>query len=156
EAHSLVPAATPQAVVSVGLDEIDDARDRPVDDDARPPALGAGDEGFLLCLGTSYLHNGRPFVLDLWAELRRPGWDGGLVLAGPTPPHGNSLAREAEALLPAPALRPDVVTIGAVSEAEKRWLYGHAALVLYPSTVEGFGIVPFEAAGLGVPTLSTG
>ncbi len=155
-AHGLVPAATPQAVVSVGLDEIDDDRGAGAQADARPPALVATDDRFLLCLGTSYLHKGRPFVLDVWAELRRRGWDGRLVLAGPTPPRGNSLAREAERLLGAPELRAGVVTIGAVSEAEKRWLYRHAALVLYPSSVEGFGIVPFEAAGFGAPTLCTG
>ena len=77
------------------------------------------------------------------------------MLAGPTPPHGNSIAREAEFLLRIPELRPDVVVLGSITEAEKRWLYRHAALVLYPSTVEGFGLVPFEAAQHGVPTLAT-
>ena len=51
-------------------------------------------------------------------------------------------------------LRPDVVTLASVTEAEKRWLYRHAALVLYPSSIEGFGLVPFEAAGHGVATLA--
>ena len=49
----------------------------------------------------------------------------------------------------------DVVTLAAVTEAEKRWLYRHAALVVYPSTVEGFGLVPFEAACHGVATLTS-
>jgi glycosyltransferase involved in cell wall biosynthesis len=114
----------------------------------------AGEDGYLLCLGTSYQHKGRPFVVDVWAELRRRGWGGHLVLAGPTPPYGHSLGREAEQLLGEPALRQGVFTLGSVSEDEKRWLYRHAALVLYPSTVEGFGLVPFEAAAFGVPALS--
>ena len=29
----------------------------------------------------------------------------------------------------------------------------HAALVLYPTSSEGFGLVPFEAASMGVPTV---
>jgi glycosyltransferase involved in cell wall biosynthesis len=155
-AQGLVPEATPQAVVFNGVDGIvpadgDDGGARQAA--TRPPLVPAGEDGFLLCLGTSYLHKGRPFVLDVWAELRHRGWDGRLVLAGPTPPHGNSLPREAEQLLGEPGLRAGVITLGAVSEAEKRWLYRHAALVLYPSTVEGFGLVPFEAAGFGVPAL---
>jgi glycosyltransferase involved in cell wall biosynthesis len=41
-----------------------------------------------------------------------------------------------------------------VSEAEKWWILSHALLVLYPSTVEGFGLVPFEAAAVDTPSLS--
>ena len=46
-------------------------------------------------------------------------------------------------------------TLAGITEAQKRWLYERAALVLYPSVVEGFGIVPFEAAAHGVPVLAT-
>jgi hypothetical protein len=40
-----------------------------------------------------------------------------------------------------------------VSEAEKAWLLGHVKLVLYPSVLEGFGLVPFEAAEHDIPCL---
>ncbi len=43
---------------------------------------------------------------------------------------------------------------GHVSDAEKWWLLRHAQLVLYPSVVEGFGLVPFEAAAVGTPCLA--
>jgi hypothetical protein len=78
-----------------------------------------------------------------------------VILAGPTPPFGNSLAAEADFLLGIPDLRPDVIDVGGVTEEQKLWLYEGAAMVLYPSTTEGFGLVPFEAAQHGVPTLST-
>jgi glycosyltransferase involved in cell wall biosynthesis len=120
-----------------------------------PAGLTDGDAGFLLCVGASYLHKNRRFALEVWADLRRRGWPGRIVLAGPTPPHGNSLAAEAEFALTVGGLRPDIVTLDAVTEAEKIWLYGHAALVLYPSAVEGFGLVPFEAAAHGKPVLAT-
>jgi hypothetical protein len=110
---------------------------------------------FLLCLGASYRHKNRAFSLDVWIELRRRGYAGQLVFAGPTPPFGNSLAEEAERLLAVPELRGEVVDLGGVTDSQKEWLYSHAALVLYPSSVEGFGLVPFEAAHRGVPTLST-
>ena len=150
EAQGLVPTGAAQAVVWCGADLADG------DDAESRPAGVPDDDGFLLVLGASYLHKNRPFALRTWAELRRRGWDGRLVLAGPTPPHGNSLAREAELLLGLPGdLRADVAALATVSEDEKRWLYRRAALVLYPSTVEGFGLVPFEAAAHGVPTLAT-
>jgi hypothetical protein len=50
-------------------------------------------------------------------------------------------------------LAAHVVELAAVDEADKAWLYQHAAAVLFPSTVEGFGLVPFEAAQAGRPCL---
>jgi hypothetical protein len=38
-----------------------------------------------------------------------------------------------------------------VSEGEKQWLYSHTSAVIYPTTYEGFGLVPFEAAAAGAP-----
>jgi glycosyltransferase involved in cell wall biosynthesis len=150
EAEGLLPSGTPSAVVSCGID------DPPlVDDDDRPMALEGVDERFVLCIGASYLHKNRRFAMEVWSRLRARGWPGRLVLCGPTPPDGNSHAREAEFLLQHAHLRRHVTVLGAVSEPEKHWLYAHAALVLYPSTVEGFGLVPFEAARSGVPTLTS-
>lgn len=143
-------AGQPWAVVSCGTDNATASSALPLDALCEP---GEDGSGFLLAIGASYLHKNRAFTLRVWTELRRRGWTGRLVLAGPTPPFGNSLAAEAEHLLGASDLRGDVFDVGAVSEANKRWLYEHAALVLYPSTVEGFGMVPFEAARCGVPTL---
>ena len=149
-AEDLVGAGTATAVVSCGVDPADVGGA-----EARPAGLAPDDDGFVLCLGASYLHKNRRFALEVWHELRRRGWAGRLVLAGPTPPFGNSLATEAEYLLAAPELRDAVVTVGTLTEDEKRWLYRRTALVLYPSTVEGFGLVPFEAAHHGVPTLAS-
>ena len=152
-AQGLLSGRAAEAVVGCGVDGAPGTEDGP---DAMPTGLRPDDEGFVLCLGASYLHKNRPFAVEVWTELRRRGWEGRLVLAGPTPPHGNSLAREAELRLGlGEDLRADLVTLGTVSEDEKRWLYRRAALVLYPSSVEGFGLVPFEAARFGVPTLST-
>ena len=40
-----------------------------------------------------------------------------------------------------------------VSSAERNWLLKHAELVLYPTSAEGFGLVPHEAAAFGTPTV---
>lgn len=150
QSEGLLDARTPWAIVSCGVG------DRCVNQPGeRPSPCSPAESGFLFCLGASYLHKNRRFALGVWTELRRRGWRGRIVLAGPTPPYGHSRAAAAEFLFRNPDFRHDVVTLGAISEAEKRWLYGRAALVLYPSTIEGFGLVPFEAAQHGVPTLAT-
>ena len=40
-----------------------------------------------------------------------------------------------------------------VSSAERNWLLKHAELVLYPTSAEGFGLIPHEAAAFGTPTV---
>ena len=109
----------------------------------------------MFLLGASYFHKNRVFAIRLLHELRHRGWDGRLVLAGPTPPRGTSLGEEAAMLLRHPSLKPHVVQLGNLSEDEKRWMYSRCALSLYPTVSEGFGLVPFESARRDVPVLSS-
>ena len=62
--------------------------------------------------------------------------------------HGSSRELEAEAR----AGDQRVVVLPDVSSGERNWLLRHAAVVLYPTSGEGFGLVPFEAARFGTPT----
>ena len=108
----------------------------------------------MLCLGTDLHHKNRLFVLRMLERLKaRHAWDGMLVFAGPTIRHGSSRPRETLLLDAHPGLAASVLDVGSVSEAEKAWLYGRSALVVYPSVVEGFGLVPFEAAAYRVPSM---
>ena len=120
------------------------------------PVAPPGVEGrpFLLCLGTDFLHKNHPFALALFQRLREAhGFDGRLVLAGPHALRGTSEGEEAAWRAANPQLAADVVALGEAPEAQKAWLYRHAALVLYPTTFEGFGFIPFEAAEAGAPSL---
>lgn len=47
----------------------------------------------------------------------------------------------------------DVIFTGYVEEGTLRSLYRHAAVFVYPSVYEGFGIPPLEAMTCGVPTI---
>ena len=119
---------------------------------ARPPALD--ERPFLLCLGTDFLHKNRVFAMEVFAALReRHAFQGRLVLAGPHAASGTSAEEEALWRAAHAGLSADVVDLESVEEAEKAWLYANAALVLYPTVREGFGLVPFEAAAAGAPTL---
>jgi GT2 family glycosyltransferase/glycosyltransferase involved in cell wall biosynthesis len=111
-----------------------------------------GGRPFLLCLGTDFLHKNRVFAIRLLDALRtHHGFDGRLVLAGPHVATGSSAGEEAEELARRPELRDLVVDLAAVDEAGKRWLMENTTAVVYPSAYEGFGLIPFEAAEVGVP-----
>ncbi|WP_372791304.1 glycosyltransferase [Paraconexibacter sp.] len=137
-------------VVHIGVDhQVVVAREEP-----RAPERMLGDRPFLLCLGADFRHKNRVFALELLHALRtRHGWAGRLVFAGPPVQFGSSSADEAAILAARPELADAVVDLGTVPEAEKEWLLRSCTAVLYPTTYEGFGLVPFEAAAAGVPCL---
>ena len=138
-------------VVSLGTDN------RYLDLDRTPerPAVLLGAEGqFLLVLGNRFRHKNVRFALELLGALRTGhGWDGDLVIAGAEVLHGSGSGDDAAWLLRHPEHAPHVHAIGAVREREKAWLLQEAAAVVYPSTYEGFGLVPFEAAAANTPCL---
>jgi glycosyltransferase involved in cell wall biosynthesis len=106
---------------------------------------------FLLVLGTTYLHKNRDLAIRAWQELRRRGHDHLLVVVGAEVPFGSSRHLEALAL----GVDDDgVINLLDVSSAERNWLFRHADAVLYPTSAEGFGFVPFEAAAFGTPTVA--
>ncbi len=123
---------------------------------ARPPALARRPPRPFLCVvGTNYTHKNRVFAMRILRDLlARFAWDGDLVFAGTDVTPGGSGGSEALEWLRNPALRSRTHYLGAVDEPEKRWLYEHAAAVLYPSVYEGFGLIPFEAAAAGTSTLA--
>ncbi len=121
--------------------------------DASPGRLP--DPPYILMLGTSFLHKNRLYALKVFKILKVTyGWRGKLVFAGPTPSAGGSESLEMAFLRDNPDLQPLVCYLGPVAEEEKVWLLKNASLVLYPSTREGFGLVPFEAASVGTPALT--
>ena len=125
----------------------------PSEHDLAAPAGLSIECPFLLCLGADYAHKNRPFAIELLRALRAIGWDGRLVLAGAHVPHGSSRECERELLAEDPVLADSVIELGPVEEAGKLWLYAHAAALLYPTLFEGFGLIPLEAALMGLPCL---
>jgi glycosyltransferase involved in cell wall biosynthesis len=137
-------------VVPLGVDHI--RNEGPVE---RPASLSKlGGAPFMLVLGTAFGHKNRLFALRALRELIvEHGWDGGLVLAGMDAPSGSSMPEERSMLGRDPLLRDRVLALGHVTESQKRALYREAALTLFPSLQEGFGLVPFESAAFGTPCL---
>ena len=124
------------------------------DPTARRPVGAPAERDLLVMIGADYLHKNRLFALELADELhRRHGWDGLLVLAGAHVPHGSSAQAEVELLRARPELANRVLDLGPVAEDEKRWLLANGQALLAPSTYEGFGLIPLEAAAAGIPCL---
>lgn len=113
---------------------------------------------FVLCLGTDYTHKNRDLAIATVAELRRRGWPHTLVMAGPSILFGSSRDLEARTLLEGrnALSQDDVLVLPDLPSAERNWLLRHASVVLYPTSAEGFGLVPYEAARLGTPTVFVG
>jgi glycosyltransferase involved in cell wall biosynthesis len=119
-----------------------------------PARLTEQERPFLLLLGNRFRHKNARFAMELLAALRDDhGWDGDLILAGAEVLHGSGTGEDAAWLLGHPRHAAHVVELGAVHEEEKAWLLQQAAAVVYPSTYEGFGLIPFEAAQAGTPCL---
>ncbi len=106
---------------------------------------------FMVCLGTNYGHKNRDTAIRALRLLRARGHDLKLLLVGPAVPFGSSRELEAEAMMDLSS--QDVVMMQNVAADERNWLLAHAELVLYPTSAEGFGLVPYEAAALGTPTI---
>ena len=119
-------------------------------------ARGFVEGQFILCLGTDYAHKNRDIAMAVIARLRERGHSHALVMAGPTVPYGSSRLSEANLKLHhRQTLESEVFLLPDLPSAERNWLVRHADLVLYPSSAEGFGLVPYEAARFGTPTLFT-
>jgi glycosyltransferase involved in cell wall biosynthesis len=130
------------------------ALDAPFCDAPQPPEDPAGLTDFVLCLGADYRHKNRPFAIRVADALRADhGWTGRLVLAGAHVEHGSSQVDERALLDGNPALNSMVVDVGGVTDEQRSWLLQNARAVIVPSVVEGFGLVPLEAASAGVPCL---
>lgn len=106
--------------------------------------------------GLRLLHLGRlesrkrPEVgIDTLAVLRRSGVQASLVVAGDGPLRGE-LADRASAAGVGDAVR----FLGHVSEDEKWRLFDSADVLLFASTLEGFGLVVAEAQSRGVPVVA--
>jgi glycosyltransferase involved in cell wall biosynthesis len=136
-------------VVELGTDHVTGIEEERVPDELVERGFVADE--FLVVLGATYAHKNRDQAIRAVRELRSGGRNLGLVLVGAAVPHGSSRRQEAVALEDDPGRW--LFSIPDVSAEERNWLLRHAAAVLYPTSAEGFGLIPFEAAQLGTPTV---
>lgn len=106
---------------------------------------------FVLVVGDATPRKNLAFLLRLWPQVLAASPDAELVVAGPG----------VEALLRSPELsasanvRKSVTVLGNVSDAQLKWCYQHAAVVVCPSMLEGFGLPAREALDLGATVITS-
>ncbi|CAM3246967.1 glycosyltransferase [Asticcacaulis taihuensis] len=106
---------------------------------------------FLFLLGATYSHKNRDLAIRVWQKLVDRGHDLALIMAGATVPCGST--RLEEAALVRTKDEDDFLVLPDVSAEERNWLLKHSSLVMYPTSAEGFGQMPFEAARFNKPSL---
>ena len=88
------------------------------------------------------------FLLDVWREVARARADARLVIAGT-----GSLRSRLQRYTARLGLDARVIFTGHVPENEKVDYYNLADLLLFPSTMEGFGLVVVEAMSCELPVI---
>ena len=110
-------------------------------------------QSYVLCLGTNFAHKNRDFAISVVEEVRRRGLSLDLVFAGLILDSTNS--GENQELLEQSHFPTWVKTLGSVGHKDRDWLLANANISLYPTSAEGFGLVPFESAAMNVPLVAT-
>jgi len=104
--------------------------------------------GYILYLGTNKPHKNLARLVGAFAKAKT---ERKLVLAGKEDPRYS----EAHEVTKQLGLQDRVVFLGRVSEDDLPALYSGAALFVFPSLYEGFGLPLLEAMACGVPVISS-
>jgi glycosyltransferase involved in cell wall biosynthesis len=111
-------------------------------------------EPFLLCVAQHRRNKNIPLAIEVFRNLRRSGdvgADAYLVIVGIEGPETEKIHR----FIKANDLVDQVVLLRGISDTELEWCYGHCALLLAPSMIEGFGLPIVEAMFHHCPVVCT-
>lgn len=105
-------------------------------------------EPYFLYVGNAYPHKNPEMMMHAFRQFTEHDHQTQLVIAGRRDPFSQALEKEAEEIgIPKHRLR----FVDLPTDEEIATLYEHAALFIFPSRLEGFGIPPLEAMSHGVP-----
>jgi len=127
------------------------SKDQPTNIPSEVIRRGWTTSSYLMVLGATYAHKNRDLAIKVWKRLRQRGFKHKLILAGASVPYGST--RFEEALEVDAETREDMLVLPDIGSEERNWLLLNSSLVMYLTSAEGFGLVPFEAARMDVPTL---
>ena len=110
--------------------------------------LGVLGSPVALFLGSLEPRKNVKFLLDVWRDVARVRGDARLIVAGTGP-----LLNELRAYSRTLGMDPAVIFPGHVPAAEKVDYYRLADVLVFPSLMEGFGLVVAEAMSCGLPVV---
>ena len=105
----------------------------------------------VLVYGAAFAHKNRSYAIKLVKEIAETLPQVNLKLLGPDPDFGSSRIDEERAISELKGI--DIQRYSWVTGEKLSEMISNSDLVVYPSLIEGFGIVPFEAARMGVPCI---
>jgi glycosyltransferase involved in cell wall biosynthesis len=105
---------------------------------------------YVMYLGRPFPHKNLGRLIEAYALLKQSMPDLHLVLVGKT----DALYKRHQARVERLGI-PDVHFTGFATDAQARWLYEHAAVYVFPSLSEGFGLPGLEAMAHGAPVASS-
>ena len=126
----------------------------PIGDEARLTAAAARyrvEPGFLLFIGTIEPRKNVPRLLHAYAQLRRDGFAGQLVICGGKGWKSPEIRPTVERL----GLTDAVIFTGYVPDEDVVALLNLARAFVYPSLYEGYGLPIIEAFACGTPTVTS-
>jgi glycosyltransferase involved in cell wall biosynthesis len=133
------------AVVPYGVDRAFSPGPRP---EALARRLGVSGAPIVLYLGALERRKNLSFLLDVWRDVAETRPDARLIVAG-----GGSLEAELRGRARALGIETSVIFTGRVPAADKVEYYRLADMFVFPSTMEGFGLVVAEAMSCGLPVV---
>ncbi|WP_181780602.1 MSMEG_0565 family glycosyltransferase [Pseudonocardia pini] len=125
---------------------------------AAPAPVSRPDRFVLLAVGGIEPRKGTVHTFRALARLRAQGLGPVLAIVGGHSFQDFAPYREAalaELIALGLELGRDVIELGTLTDPELAGWYGAADALCYPSTAEGFGLVPIEAMALGVPVVAS-
>lgn len=124
--------------------QISDATQRALPEGVREP--------FVLAVGNLEPRKNLARLIEAFGVLvRQRGFSGSLVLVGKSDARSGPVVR----IVRERGLETRIVFTGFVSQSTLTLLYNRAALFVYPSLYEGFGLPPLEAMACGCPVVAS-
>ena len=118
-------------------------------------ATGGKREKIILVVGNSFNHKGRVLAIKVFEKLITIDPEFQLVFIGGNPGFAYSNPLETNILDNNEILKSKVLDLGKVDDKTLIDYYEKSMFLFAASTVEGFGLVPFEAASYGVVPLTS-
>lgn len=120
--------------------------------DIQPEAPNVADlDKFILYVGSAFPHKNLDTLVKAFEIIHSSDSEIKLLLVGKKEHHYEHLET---AVQQSPA-RENIVFTGFVTDAELKWLYQNAAVYVFPSLSEGFGLPALEAMAHGCPVASS-
>lgn len=116
---------------------------------------GGKREKIILVVGNSFIHKGRVLAIKVFEKLITIDPEFQLVFIGGNPGFAYSNPLETNILDKNEVLKSKVLDLGKVDDKTLIDYYQKSMFLFAASTVEGFGLVPFEAASHGVVPLTS-